>query len=118
MKIGELRKSEELDRTFAALANPTRRAIIAKLAEKPATVKELAEPFDMTMQAVSNHVKYLQRAGLIVRGRHAQFRPCALDTSRLKVAMSWTDQCRQTWEASFARMSAHIKEMKDPTHDE
>lgn len=118
MQIRDLRKSEQLDRTFAALANPTRRAIIARLAEKPATVKELAEPFDMTMQAVSNHVKVLQRAGLIARGSHAQFRPCALNTSALKVAISWTDQCRQTWEAGFARMSAQIREMKEPDNEQ
>lgn len=108
-----MRNSAILDRTFAALANPTRRAILAKLAENTATVNQLAEPFDMSLPAISQHVKVLEKAGLIVRGRKAQFRPCALDPGGLKMAASWTDQCRRTWEARFNQMDTLLKEIKE-----
>src|SRR6516225_11896460 len=88
---------DRLSETFAALANSTRRAILARLAEGEATVNELAEPFDMTLPAVSKHIKVLQRAGLVVQGQRAQFRPCALDTARLEEISAWAEQYRPVW---------------------
>lgn len=99
---------ERLDATFAALANTTRRAILSRLAEGEATVNELAEPFDLTLPAVSKHLKVLQEAGLIRRGRHAQFRPCVLDPKALDVALSWASACRATWIARLDRLDAHL----------
>lgn len=97
-----------LDATFAALASSTRRAILARLAEGEATVNELAEPFDLTLPAVSKHLKVLQEAGLIQRGRRAQFRPCVLDPEALDVALSWAAACRATWNARLDRLDAHL----------
>ncbi len=99
---------ERLDTTFAALANSTRRAILARLAAGEATVNELAEPFDLTLPAVSKHLKVLEEAGLIQRGRRAQFRPCMLDPAALDAAMSWAATCRDTWDARFDRLDAHL----------
>jgi DNA-binding transcriptional ArsR family regulator len=99
---------ERLDATFAALASSTRRAILARLAEGEATVNELAEPFDITLPAISKHLKVLQEAGLIQRGRRAQFRPCALDPEALDVALSWAAACRATWNARLDRLDAHL----------
>ncbi|HWL98848.1 MAG TPA: metalloregulator ArsR/SmtB family transcription factor [Nocardioidaceae bacterium] len=99
---------ERLDATFAALASSTRRAILARLAEGEATVNELAEPFDLTLPAVSKHLKVLQEAGLIQRGRRAQFRPCMLDPEGLDGALSWAAACRATWTARFDRLDAHL----------
>src|SRR5437762_1394395 len=95
---------DRLSDTFGALANSTRRAILARLAEGEATVNELAEPFAMTLPAISKHIKVLEQAGLVTRGRRAQFRPCALDASRLEEVSSWAEQYRRVWEASFDRM--------------
>src|SRR5215475_2467879 len=97
-----------LDETFAALASSTRRALLARLAQGPATVNELAEPFDLGLPAISKHVKVLERAGLVRRGRHAQFRPCELDPAPLRQVSAWADRQRATWEASFDRLDRHI----------
>jgi DNA-binding transcriptional ArsR family regulator len=101
-----------LDATFAALADPTRRAILARLALGEATVNQLAEPFAMTQPAISKHLKVLQRAGLISRDRDAQRRPSRLEPQRLAEASAWLDQYRQFWEASFARLDAVLEEFK------
>lgn len=97
-----------LDATFAALASPTRRAILARLAEGEATVNEVAEPFDLTLPAISKHLKVLEGAGLIRRERRAQFRPCVLDPEALEAALSWADDCRATWNARLDRLDAHL----------
>jgi DNA-binding transcriptional ArsR family regulator len=102
---------ERLTDTFAALANSTRRALLARLAEGEATVNELAEPFNMTLPAVSKHLKVLERAGLVIRGRQAQFRPCALDAEPLRDVSSWTEQYRHVWEARFDRMDDYLKKL-------
>src|SRR5262245_44846983 len=104
--------AERLNATFAALADPTRRAILARLAAGAATVNELAEPFAMTQPAVSKHLKVLQRAGLISRDRDAQRRPSRLEPRRLAEASAWLEQYRQFWEASFARLDAVLEELK------
>jgi DNA-binding transcriptional ArsR family regulator len=99
---------ERLDATFAALASTTRRAILARLAEGEATVNELAKPFNLTLPAVSKHLKVLEGAGLIQRGRRAQFRPCVLDPDALEVALSWAAACHATWNARLDRLDAHV----------
>jgi DNA-binding transcriptional ArsR family regulator len=99
---------ERLDATFAALANSTRRAILAQLALGEATVTELAEPFELTLPAVSKHLKVLEEAGLVQRGRRAQFRPCVLDPEALDAALSWASACRTTWDARLDRLDAHL----------
>src|SRR5262244_2179648 len=96
--------SEHLNTTFAALADPTRRAILARLASGEASVMELAEPFDMSLPAVSKHLKVLERAGLISRGREAQWRPCRLQPEPLKDVADWVDYYRRFWEQSFDRL--------------
>jgi DNA-binding transcriptional ArsR family regulator len=102
-----------LDATFAALADPTRRAILARLTEGEASVTELAQPFAMTLPAVSKHLKVLEHAGLISRGRHAQWRPCRLEAAPLKEAAEWTGEFRRFWDASFERLDDYLKTMKD-----
>jgi DNA-binding transcriptional ArsR family regulator len=99
---------DRLDGTFAALASGTRRALLARLAQGPATVNELAEPFDLGLPAISKHLKVLERAGLLRRGRHAQFRPCELDPTPLREVSAWADLHRATWEASFDRMEHRL----------
>src|ERR1700704_4272504 len=101
-----------LDQTFAALANSTRRAILARLAEGEATVNELAEPFEMTLPAISKHIKVLQRAGLVLRGRRAQYRPCGLDAAPLEEISTWAEQYRPVWEARFDRMDDYLKQLR------
>ncbi len=108
---------ERLDLTFAALANATRRAILARLAEGEATVNELAEPFDMSLPAISKHIKVLERAGLIIQGQKAQYRPCAIDAAPLEEISNWTEQYRHIWEASFARMDDYINQLKNKEND-
>jgi DNA-binding transcriptional ArsR family regulator len=103
---------DRLSETFAALANSTRRAILARLAQGEANVNELAEPFDMTLPAISKHIKVLERAGLVVRGQRAQYRPCALDATRLEEISSWAEQYRPVWEARFDRMDAYVKQLR------
>ncbi|MFC4117606.1 ArsR/SmtB family transcription factor [Nonomuraea zeae] len=110
---------DPLSLTFAALADPTRRAILARLAEGEATVNELAEPFDMSLQAVSKHLKVLERAGLISRGREAQWRPCRLETAPLEGASEWMDRYRARWSDRFDRLDQEIKRFrhKQERHD-
>jgi DNA-binding transcriptional ArsR family regulator len=98
--------------TFGALADPTRRAILAKLAKGDASVLELAEPFDMSQPAISKHLKVLERAGLIERGRDAQRRPCRLDPRRLKQAADWIGTYRQFWEASYNRLDDYLQQLQ------
>jgi DNA-binding transcriptional ArsR family regulator len=103
-----------LDETFAALANPTRRAILARLAQGEATVNELAAPFDMTLPAISKHIKVLERAGLIGRSRHAQFRPCRLDPAPLADVAGWAEQYRPIWEERFDRLADYLEHIQPP----
>jgi DNA-binding transcriptional ArsR family regulator len=100
---------DQLSETFAALADPTRRAILARLAHGDATVNELAEPFPVTVQAVSKHLKVLERAGLITRGRTAQWRPCHLRARPLGDATAWLSEYRRFWEQSFDRLDEHLR---------
>ena len=100
-----------LDATFAALADPTRRAILARLASGDASVTELARPFDMSQPAISKHLKVLQRAGLITRGRDAQRRPCRIEAKPLADANEWLERYRKFWEASFERLDDLLEEM-------
>ena len=105
-------EQRQLDATFAALADPTRRAILARLASGEASVTELATPFAMTQPAISKHLKVLERAGLISRGRDAQRRPCRLEAKRLAEANGWLENYRQFWEGSFVRLDALLEELK------
>ena len=105
---------ERLDLTFAALANPTRRAILARLADGEANVTQLAEPFQLSLPAISKHLKVLERAGLVVRGHHAQFRPCSLDASPLEEVSSWAEHYRPVWEARFDRMDSYLQQLRTP----
>jgi DNA-binding transcriptional ArsR family regulator len=104
--------SDRLSATFSALADPTRRAILARLALGEATVNELAEPFDMTLPAVSKHLKVLEKAQLITRGREAQWRPCKLKAAPLKDAATWIDNYRRYWEQSFDRLDDYLREVQ------
>jgi len=101
-----------LDATFAALADPTRRAILARLAQSEATVSELAKPFAMSQPAISKHLKVLELAGLISRGRDAQRRPCRIEAQPMAEANEWLEGYRQMWEANFGRLDALLDEMK------
>jgi DNA-binding transcriptional ArsR family regulator len=103
---------DRLSETFAALASSTRRAILARLADGAATVNELAEPFEMTLPAISKHIKVLERAGLVVRGRRAQYRPCALDAARLEEVSTWAERYRPVWEARFDRMDDYLTQLR------
>ncbi|TMC91537.1 MAG: winged helix-turn-helix transcriptional regulator [Chloroflexi bacterium] len=102
---------DQLSVTFAALADPTRRAILARLAKGEASVTELAKPFDLSLPGVSKHLKVLQRAGLITQSRNAQWRPCRLEGSRLKEASEWVGEYRRFWDESFERLDAVLQEM-------
>ncbi|TRO96619.1 winged helix-turn-helix transcriptional regulator [Glycocaulis profundi] len=102
-----------LDHVFAALADPTRRAILARLAEGEASVTELAEPFEMSLPAVSKHIKVLERAGLISRGRDAQFRPCRLEPEALKEAAGWLAFYRRFWGGSLDRLAAYLEDEEE-----
>ncbi|MFZ0038316.1 MAG: metalloregulator ArsR/SmtB family transcription factor [Candidatus Acidiferrales bacterium] len=104
--------SDHLSTTFAALADPTRRAILARLVSGGASVTELAEPFDMSLPAVSKHLKVLERAGLIARGREAQWRPCQLEAGPLKGVADWAEEFRRFWEGSFDRLDEYLRELK------
>src|SRR5437867_9598148 len=102
---------DHLSPTFAALADPTRRAILARLISGEASVTELAEPFEMSMPAISKHLKVLERAGLIPRGREAQWRPCRLEASPLKDVSDWVEHYRRFWEQSFERLDDDLLEL-------
>jgi DNA-binding transcriptional ArsR family regulator len=104
--------TDHLSHTFAALADPTRRAILARLASGECSVTELAEPFDMSMPAVSKHLRVLERAGLIARGREAQWRPCRIEAGPLKQVAEWTEQYRKIWEGKFDRLENYLQELK------
>jgi len=106
-------ESTHLDAAFAALAHPARRAILARLAEGEATVNDLADPFDMSLPAISRHIRVLEKAGLITRGRSAQFRPCSLNPTALAEVAKWTDQYRHIWDTRFERMDNILKHGKD-----
>ena len=104
--------ADKLSVTFAALADPTRRAILARLSTGAASVTELAEPHDMSLPAISKHLKVLERAGLITRSRDAQWRPCSLEGARLKEVSEWLDHYRRFWEQSFDRLDEYLRELK------
>ena len=108
---------DQLSDTFAALANSTRRAILARLAEGGATVNELAEPFEMKLPAISKHIKVLERAGLVVRSQRAQYRPCAIDAAPLAAVSTWAEQYRPVWEARFDRMDDYLTQLRPQTKD-
>src|SRR5215467_4257965 len=103
--------TDQLSVTFGALADPTRRAILARLAQGEATVTELAKPFDLTLPGVSKHLKVLQRAGLITQSRNAQWRPCRLEPARLKEASEWVGDYRGFWDGSFQRLDDVLQEL-------
>ena len=103
---------DSLTTTFSALADPTRRAMLARLAQGEASVTELAAPFEMSLPAISRHLKVLERAKLISKGRDAQWRPCRLDGAALKEAMTWIDQYRQFWEERFDRLDTYLQELQ------
>ena len=113
---------DTLSAIFAALADPTRRAILARLADGEATVGELAAPFSISGPAISKHLKVLERAGLIERGREAQWRPCRLDAAPLREVADWAEQYRRFWDASYRRLDAYLEDLKaresDDDHDE
>jgi DNA-binding transcriptional ArsR family regulator len=104
--------SDQLSTTFAALADPTRRAILSRLASGDASVTELAEPFEMSMPAVSKHLKVLEQAGLIARGREAQWRPCRLEAAPLRHVAAWVEHYRLFWEQSFNRLDNYLRVLK------
>ena len=104
--------TDRLDRTFAALADPTRRAILARLAAGEASVTELAEPFEMSLPAVSKHLKVLERAGLITRGRERQWRPARLEARPLREVAEWTERYRRFWEESYDRLDEYLDELQ------
>jgi DNA-binding transcriptional ArsR family regulator len=103
---------DQLSTTFAALADPTRRAILARLASGEASVTELAEPFEMSLPAVSKHLKVLERAGLIARGREAQWRPCRIEAGPLKQVSDWVEEYRIIWEQRLDRLDAYLRNLK------
>lgn len=109
---------DQLSSTFAALADPTRRAILARLAKGEASVTELAEPFAMSLPAVSKHLKVLEKAGLIMRGRSAQWRPCRLAAGPLKEVADWVGDYKQFWESSFDRLDEHLREIQKGQSDD
>ena len=112
VNVTQVLDDERLDETFAALANATRRAILGRLAKGEASVNELAEPFALTLPAISKHIKVLERAGLVVRSQRAQYRPCTLDTRPLEEVASWADQYRPIWEARFDDMNAYVTKIQ------
>jgi DNA-binding transcriptional ArsR family regulator len=108
-----MQQPDPLSATFAALADPTRRAILARIAEGEASVKDLSEPFDMTQPAISKHLRVLERAGLIEQGRQAQWRPRRLQAGPLREIADWVNQYRRHWEESFERLDAYFREVGD-----
>jgi len=113
---------ERLSETFAALSSSTRRAILARLAQGEANVNELAEPFDLSLPAISKHIKVLERAGLVIRGQRAQYRPCTLEAAPLAEVAGWAEQYRPVWEARFDRMGDYLRHLqprrKSGEHDD
>lgn len=118
--VAVVEAEDRLTETFAALANPTRRAILARLARGEASVNELAEPFDMSLPAVSKHIRVLEKAGLVTQGQRAQYRPCTIDAAPLAAVASWTEQYRPIWEDRFDRMDTYLQQLQqqeDPDND-
>jgi DNA-binding transcriptional ArsR family regulator len=113
-----MQSQDHLSATFAALADPTRRAILARLSQGEASVTELAQPFDMTMPAITKHLKVLEKAGLITRGREKQWRPCKLAASPLRDVSDWVERYRRHWEESFDRLDDYLKELQKERKDE
>ena len=113
-----IKDHDRLSETFAALANPTRRAILAHLARGEATVNELAAPFALTLPAISKHIKTLEEAGLVSRGHLAQYRPCAIDASPLAEVAAWAEQYRPVWEARFDRMDDYLRKLRSQRRTE
>ena len=109
--------TDQLSWTFGALADPTRRAILARLAEGEATVNQLAEPFHLKLPTVSKHLKVLQRAGLVTQGRKAQWRPCRLETAPLKEVADWVDQYRRIWDERFAELDSYLDVLQQKERD-
>jgi len=109
-----MKTSDRLDATFLALADPTRRAILARLVRGEASVTELTEPFDMSQPAISKHLKILERAGLVSRGRDAQRRPCKLEAKPLEAVHAWLERYRQIWDANFERLDTLLVELQAP----
>jgi DNA-binding transcriptional ArsR family regulator len=105
--------TDPLSTTFAALADPTRRAILARLVDGPATVTELSAPFTMSGPAISKHLRVLERAGLITRGREAQWRPCRLEATPLREVTEWAERFRRFWDASYARLDDYLEQMEE-----
>jgi DNA-binding transcriptional ArsR family regulator len=110
--------ADHLSVTFAALADPTRRAILARLASGEKSVTELAEPFALSLPGVSKHLKVLQRAGLIRQGRQAQWRPCRLEPARLREVSDWLERYREFWEESFERLGEYLEEIQKETRED
>ena len=111
--MGTTVENERLDALFTALSDRTRRDIVARLSTGEATVKELAEPYAMSMQAVSQHIRVLERSGLISQGRHRQTRPCRLEPAALETALSWIEESRRTWSARMDRLETHLARLQD-----
>lgn len=113
IRLNKIMSQDHLSATFAALADPTRRAILARLTSDEVSVTELARPFEMSLPAVSKHLKVLERAGLIERGREAQWRPCRLHAAPLKDVADWVERYRRFWEESFDRLDIYLQELKE-----
>jgi len=109
--------ADQLSTVFAALADPTRRAILARLADGAATVNQLAAPFPISLQAISKHLKVLERAGLIVRGRDAQWRPCRLDPAPLRDVAAWMEQYRRFWDERYEHLDTYLRDLKETDHE-
>lgn len=107
-------EEQQLDAMFSALSDPTRRAIVVRLARGDATVNELAEPFKLSLPGVSKHLKVLERSGLISRGRQAQFRPCHLELQALNVAADWIEENRRLWSERFDKLDQHLRTLQEP----
>lgn len=114
MPTAAVEDEDRMSETFAALASVTRRKMLARLATGAATVNELAEPFDMTLPAISKHIKVLEKAGLITRGRQAQYRPCALDAAPLRQVATWAEQYRPIWESRFDQLDDYLARLQHP----
>jgi DNA-binding transcriptional ArsR family regulator len=112
-RVATTTDDERLDAMFAALADRTRRDIVARLSKGEATVKELAAPYEMTLQAVSQHIAVLERCGIITRGRHRQTRPCRLEPRALEAAVSWIEESRRTWAERMDRLDAHLTHLQE-----
>jgi DNA-binding transcriptional ArsR family regulator len=111
-------QTDALSTTFSALAHPTRRAILARLAKGEATVTQLAAPFDLSLPAISKHLKVLQRARLVEQGRQAQWRPCRLKAEPLRDVAAWVDDYRLLWQESFERLDTYLREIQHEEHDD